>query len=69
MVYYVWDDAPVEPDIPLYYAPNAVTVHSPRMRETCGAPVPVDDEEKYFCMIPCSFTNLRITYIPRAKGK
>ena len=66
---YVWEDAPVELEIPLYYAPNAVVVHSPRMHETYGAPIPVEGEEKYFRMIPYGCTNLRITYIPRAKGK
>ena len=66
---YVWENPPIELDVPLFHAPNAVILHSPRMHETYGAPVPVVGEEKTFRMIPYGCTNVRITYIPRAKTK
>lgn len=64
---YVWENPPVELEVPLYHAKHAYMFLSPRQTEPWGVPLRVEGEAQMATLVPHGCTNLRITYIPRAK--
>jgi len=63
---YVWEKPPVTLEVPLYKAPYAYMLHTPRPQEAWEVPLYVEGEAEYCTLVPHGCTNLRITYLPRA---
>lgn len=63
---YVWEEAPVSIEVPLYQARYAHMFLSPKMGEAWEVPLEVEGEAKMCTLVPHGCTNLRITYLPRA---
>ena len=64
---YVWENPPICLQVPMYQAPYTYNSSGRRTQETWDCPVYVEGEEHLCTMVPHGCTNLRITYIPRAK--
>lgn len=64
---YVWENPPVTLEVPLYHARFAYMFLSPRQNEPWEVPLSVEGQAEYCKLVPHGCTNLRITYLPRAK--
>lgn len=64
---YVWENPPITLEVPLYRARYAYMFLSPRQNEPWEVPLAVEGEAQYTSLVPHGCTNLRITYLPRAK--
>ena len=64
---YVWENPPIELLVPMYSMRFGYSVLSYTTNELYGKYQPVEGEETLCTMVPYGCTNLRITYIPRAK--
>lgn len=64
---YVWEQPPVMLEVPLLHAKYAYVFDTPRTHEFFGSEMEVTGEEEYLTLVPYGCTNLRITYLPRAK--
>ena len=64
---YVWENPPVTLRVPMYNAPLAYINTGKKTHESWAVPVSIEGEEHLCTMVPHGCTNLRITYLPRAK--
>ena len=64
---YVWENPPIHLQVPLYQAPYSYNSTGRRTQESWDCPVYVEGEAQLCKLVPHGCTNLRITYIPRAK--
>ena len=64
---YVWENPPISLEVPMYQAPYTYNSTGRRTQESWDCPVYVEGEEHLCRMVPHGCTNLRITYIPRAR--
>jgi hypothetical protein len=64
---YVWEDPPVVLEVPLRQAPSAYDHHAVKNTVPYGAAQETEGDEVLCTMVPHGCTNLRITYLPRAK--
>ena len=66
---YVWEDPPIALELPLYPAKFVFQNCFHHMREPWETPVDVTGEAELHTLVPHGCTNLRITYLPRARVK
>ena len=64
---YVWEQPPVTLEVPLLHAKYTYVFDTPRTHEFFGQEMDVTGEEEYLTFVPYGCTNLRVTYLPRAK--
>lgn len=63
---YVWEEPPVTLEVPLYRAPYAYMLYTPRPQEAWESPLEIEGEAEMCTLVPHGCTNLRVTYLPRA---
>ena len=64
---YVWENPPITLEVPLYQAPEAYITVGHKTQESFAVPLRTVGEEQPCTLVPHGCTNLRITYLPRAK--